>query len=72
MKAKIVDNLMDVIDEFFEGKEGHRNDPKFIELCERIAGQEVELVFTAGDAFEEKDNNYWLPDCTWEPVKKPK
>lgn len=65
MKAKIVDNLMDVIDNFFDGKEGHRTDPKFIKLCDRISGKEVELIFIGGDAFEKEDNNYWLPEDCW-------
>jgi len=65
MRAKIVDNLLDVIDEFFEGKEGHREDPKFLALCERIAGKEVELRLLFGDAFEVIDFNYWLPECCW-------
>ena len=70
MRAKIVDNLMDVIDDYFEGKEGHRTDPRFIALCSRIAGKEVDLVFTLGDAFEAIDDNYLLPECCWEEIKK--
>jgi hypothetical protein len=61
-KVKIVDNLMDVIDDFFEGKEGHRTDEKFIELANRIQGKEVEIYFVAGDAFEVIDHNYWIPE----------
>ena len=68
MRAKIVDNLLETIDDFFEGKEGHRTNPEFLALCERIAGKEVDLVFTAGDAFEVIDNNYWLPDCCWTAI----
>ena len=63
MKARIVDNLMDVIDEFFDGKEGHRTDFEFIKLCNRISGKEVDLVFVIQDAFEKEDKKYWLPDC---------
>ena len=66
MKAKIVPNLLEVIEDYFGVGEGHKNDLKFLELCNRIAGQEVELVFTLGDAFEAIDNNYWLPNCCWE------
>jgi len=33
-----------------------------------IEGKEVELVFVGKDAFEAKDNNYWLPDCLWDAV----
>lgn len=70
IKAKIVNNLMDTIDEFFEGKEGHRTDKQFIALCDRIAGKEVELIFIHGDAFEIRDGNYWLPECCWEEGKE--
>ena len=31
-----------------------------------IEGKSVELVFTAGDAFEKKDNNVWLPSDLWD------
>ncbi len=69
MRAKIVENLMDTIDNYFQGTEGHRTDPEFGLLCNRIAGKEVDLVFTSGDAFEAVDDNYWLPDCCWERVR---
>lgn len=69
-EARIVNNLMDVIDAHFEGKEGHRNDPEFIKLCNRIKGKKVNLIFTAGDAFEKKDDNYWLPECCFTLTKK--
>jgi len=65
MKALIVPNLMDVIEDFMGTIEGHRTNPDFIALCNRIAGKEVELKFINGDAFEAIDNNYWLPDCCW-------
>ena len=65
MKAFIHPDLMDRIEEFFGPQEGHRTDPKFIALCERIAGKEVDLVFQANDAFEAIDNNYWLPQNCW-------
>lgn len=69
MRAKIKENLLDVIDAFFDGKEGHRTDPEFLALCDRIAGKEVDLVFLAQDAFEANDRNYWLPDCCWDSVQ---
>lgn len=68
MRARIKVNLLDVIDNFFEGKEGHREDLEFLALCDRIAGKEVELVFVCGDAFEKEDGNYWLPDCCWAAI----
>ena len=33
-----------------------------------IEGKVVNLVFTCGDAFEEKDNNFWLPNSLWDEV----
>jgi len=69
MKARIHPDLVNIIDAYFKGSEGHKNDPKFLALAERIAGQEVDLVFTHGDAFEAIDNNYWLPECCWEPAE---
>ena len=71
MRAIIKPNLLEVIDDYFEGTEGHKTDPEFLSLCDRIAGNEVDLVFTCGDAFEAIDNNYWLPDCCWDAVNTP-
>lgn len=68
MRAKIKENLLDLIDDFFDGKEGHRTDPKFLELVERIAGKEVDLCCVGLDAFEVNDMNYWLPNCCWDYV----
>ncbi len=68
MRAKIVPDLMDKIESCMGKPEGHRTDPQFMALCGRIAGKEVDLTFTAGDAFEEIDDNYFLPDCCWTPV----
>lgn len=69
MKAKIVENLLDTIDNFFEGKEGHRENPDFLALCERIQGKEVDLVFIGPDAFEAIDNRFWLPNCCWNAIE---
>ena len=33
-----------------------------------IEGKAVNLVFTGGDAFGEKDNNFWLPNDLWTAV----
>ncbi len=65
MKAVIVSNLVEVIDNYFAGSEGHRTDKDFLALAERIAGREVTLVFICGDAFEKEDRNYWLPEVCW-------
>lgn len=68
MRVKIVDNLMEVITDFFSGGYNHASDPEFIKLCDRISGKEVNLIFVGNDAFEEQDNNYWLPDCCWDEI----
>jgi len=68
MKAKICDNLLETIDTYFNGKEGHKTDKKFLMLCERIQGKEVDLIFIGTDAFEAIDDNYWLPNCCWKPI----
>lgn len=70
MRAYIYPDLVDRIDAFFEGKEGHRVDAVFLDLANRIAGSDVDLVFIGPDAFEAQDNNYWLPQCCWEPVNQ--
>lgn len=31
-----------------------------------IEGKTVDLIFTAGDAFEKNDNNIWLPPSLWD------
>lgn len=68
MKALIVNNLIDAIEESMGEAEGHRQDPEFIRLADRIEGKVVELVFIHGDAFEEEDRNWWLPECCWKEV----
>jgi len=70
MKAKMVDNLLDTIEEYFGVAEGHRKDKEFLKLCDRIQGKEVKLIFICGDAFEKEDNNYWLPECCWKKINE--
>lgn len=71
MRAFIYPDLMDRWESFFGPEEGHRTDPDAIALADRIAGREVTLVFTTGDAFEEEDDNYWLPPSCWMPLPTP-
>lgn len=68
IRARMKDDLLRRLDEFFGQMQGCRSDEKLRALCERIKGKEVTLVFTGDDAFEREDDNYWLPDCTWEPI----
>ena len=72
MKARIYKNLEYRLLDFF-GPEEYENDTNAEiverrEFCKRIQGKVVDLVFNGKDAFEAIDNNYWLPDCTWEKV----
>ncbi len=38
------------------------------EFLKSIEGKVIDLVFTAGDAFEKEDNNHWLPDSLWDAI----
>jgi hypothetical protein len=66
-RAMVCDNLLETIEAVLPGG-GHREDGGFLRLRDRIEGKIVTLVFTGDDAFEEKDNNYWLPKECWEEV----
>lgn len=70
IRAKVHPNLLDRIDDYFGGTEGHRTNPEFLALAERIAGKVVTLGFVGRDAFEVEDDNYWLPECCWEQVNE--
>lgn len=75
IKAKIVDNLLDTIEQYFGEGAGHRTDEEFLALAERIEGKIVTLKMQGSpeygfDSFEEEDNDYWLPDCCWNKVEE--
>ena len=59
-------DLLDRIDKFFEGKEGHRSNPKFLKLAERIAGKRCVMKMRGDEAFEVEDDNYWIPRCCYD------
>jgi hypothetical protein len=63
MKAQMVDDLPARMTKFFGGP--LEVDEEALEFYRSISGKVVDLVFTGGDAFEAKDNNYWLPDEMW-------
>ena len=69
MKAIMKPNMFEIVIDFFGEEEGLRTDQGFINLCNRIAGKEVELRFVGPDAFEKVDNIFCLPDCSWDEVK---
>lgn len=72
MRARIYPDVLDRIEAFMGKEEGHRENPRFLALAERISGKEVDLVFCGRDAFEREDDNFWLPRCCWEPVEETK
>jgi len=64
MKAKMRDNLikrykkimpMEYTDELGQ-------------LLKSIENKEVDLVFIGEDAFEKRDNNWWLPNILWNEI----
>lgn len=71
IKARIVPDLLAAI-EVAMPDEGHRNDPAFLSLAERIQGQVVSLKFIGNDAFEAEDDNYWLPENCWAALQEQK
>lgn len=66
LRARMKDDLVPRFREFFPDCE---MDAEWQSFLERIQGQEVTLVFTAGDAFEQVNDNYWLPDCMWDELE---
>lgn len=67
-KALMRDNLIARYEKILPGEldaqeDGGKQTKAFLKLIE---GKEVDLIFTAGDAFEKEDNNVWLPDCLWD------
>ena len=65
MKAKMKDNLINryraILPEEF--------DDEIRAFLESIEKKEVNLVFVGCDAFEENDNNIWLPNELWEALR---
>jgi len=41
---------------------------KLKQFLKSIENKTINLVFTGEDAFEEIDNNIWLPDALWDAV----
>jgi len=69
MKAKMKDNLVKRYENVLPGEIAAQEEGyKTIAFLRSIEDQEVELVFTAEDAFEKKDNNIWLPDELWTEI----
>ena len=63
------DNLIERYEKALPGEIAAQEEGyKTIAFLRSIENQEVELVFTAGDAFEREDNNTWLPDELWDAI----
>lgn len=72
MKALMKTNLIERYDKAMPGElDACDEDGKrcIIDLLTSIEGKEVDLVFTAGDAFEKADNNVWLPNDLWDGIE---
>ena len=75
MRARIKDDLIGAykqhwIDDWEDFP--YWEDAGFLLLADRIAGKDVDLIIdSSGDAFEARDNNYWLPASCWDEIKEP-
>ncbi len=67
MKVIMKDNLIERYMKNFP-YDSSLNDEKNITFLRRIEGKVINLIFTHGDAFEENDNDLWLPDNLWEKI----
>jgi hypothetical protein len=67
-RAKMKDGLVQRFRDFF-GAAQFDGDAEWMAFVESIEGKEVTLTFTHGDAFEAKDDNYWLPSCMWDRIE---
>ncbi|MCK4795658.1 MAG: hypothetical protein KAV87_68655 [Desulfobacteraceae bacterium] len=71
MRAKMKKNLVALYEKYLPGEieaQGDAEGKKTIAFLESIEGRCVDLIFTAGDAFEKEDNDYWLPDGLWDEI----
>jgi hypothetical protein len=65
IRARMADDLVPKFAAYFVG---HDMDDEWRDFLRSIEGQEVTLRFTHGDAFEQVNNQYWLPDFSWTPI----
>ena len=65
MKALMRDNPIERYEKVLPGELNAQEDGgrETREFLKSIENKEVDLIFTAEDAFEKNDNNVWLPDC---------
>ena len=67
MKVIMKDNLIERYMKNFP-YDSSLDDEEDITFLRRIEGKVINLIFTHGDAFEENDNDLWLPDNLWEKI----
>ena len=65
MKAQMKDNLIQRYKEVMP----EEYDDELEEFLLSIEGKVVDLVFIGDDAFEKNDNNWWLINELWDPIK---
>ena len=69
MKARMKGNLVELYEKYLPGEiEAQENGEETVSFLKSIEGNDINLIFTTGDAFEEKDNNIWLPDGLWDEI----
>ena len=70
MKARMKDNLVERYEKALPGELDAQADrgKETKTFLRKIQGTEVELIFTAGDAFEKKDNDIFLPSDLWDEI----
>ena len=70
MKVKMRNNLVGRYEQVLPGEMAAEDDngKQTITFLQSIEDKEIELVFTGGDAFEESDDNIWLPDVLWDKI----
>ena len=67
MKGKMKTGLVEI----YKSKMPFELDEEIRAFLTKIDGQEIDVVFTNGDAFEKNDNNIWLPEWLFEYLPEP-
>jgi len=70
MKARMRDNLIQRYEALCPSAVD-MPDQEVKDFLISIEGKDVDLVFIGSDAFEQNDNNIWLPDSLWDELTTP-
>ena len=69
MKVLMQDNLIEKYNKVLPGELLHQERAmETINFLKSIEGKKINIRFTNGDAFEEEDDNIWLPNSLWEKI----